>query len=134
MRLTLTRVATDGGFTASGFLVVPASTITRTAAPECGPGALRVVATGRDPHGRIRAGRVVTVVRGPTAEIAIGAGPCEGALEVTLEDGTEVRMTRGTLHTTRVGADGVDLTMDASVIDAAGVPTTLSGRITLPSR
>lgn len=134
MRLTVTRVATDGGFTASGFLVVPASTIVRTPAPACGAGALRVEASGRDPHGRLRAARVSTIVGGPSVEIALGAGACEGTLEVTLEDGTVVHGTRGTLHTARVGTDGVDLTMDASEIDAAGVPTTLSGRITLPSR
>ncbi|MFO0680592.1 MAG: hypothetical protein U0234_01010 [Sandaracinus sp.] len=134
MRLTVTRVATDGGFTASGFLVVPTSTIVRTPAPACGDGAVRVEASGRDPHGRIRTAHVATIVGGRTGEIVLGAGACEGILEVTLEDGTPVRGTRGTLHTARVGVDGVDLTMDASEIDAAGVPTTLSGRITLPSR
>ena len=131
MRLTVTRVAPSGGFTANGFLVVHATTITRTPAPECGLGAVRVVADGRDTRGRVRAAHLVAV-GAPTAHSAsVGPGPCDAQIALTLDDGSTVALTRGSITAHLPSGTGLDATVDGSVIDAAGVPTTVTGHIVL---
>jgi hypothetical protein len=131
MRLTVTRVAPAGGFTASAFLVVHASTITRASAPECGAGALRIEADGHDERGRVRAAHLVAVVDADERAVAIGAAHCGASIELTLDDGSHLVAAHGTLRARLNGANGLDATLDSSVTDAAGVPTTITGRIVL---
>lgn len=131
MRLTVTRVAPTGGYTAHGLLVVHATTVTRAPAPECGVGALRIDARGQDARGRIRDAHVVTIATPTVSDVAVGPGPCEARVEVVLDDGTSVSVTRGTLHGQLVGARGLDAEVDGSALDASGVPITVGGHIVL---
>jgi len=133
MRLTLTRVAPTGGFTASAFLVVHAATITRRPAPECGAGALRIEAEGHDARGRVRSAHLVAFVGDGERALDVGAASCGASLDLTLDDGTHLAPTRGTLHTRKEGTNGLDATLDSSSTDAAGVPTTITGHIVLAS-
>ena len=133
MRLTVTRVARTGGFTASAFLVVHTTTITRTPAPECGAGAFRIEAEGHDASGRIRIGHLVAVARAEDQAIEVGTGACAARIDLTLDDGAHLVPSRGTLRTRLVGANGLDATLDASVIDTDGVATTVNGHIALSS-
>lgn len=130
MRLTVTRVAPTGGFTAQGFLVVHTTTIHRTPAPECGVGAIRIDAEGHDARGRIRSAHVVAIARPEEGAVDVGTGPCAARIEIGLEDASLV-VTRGTVRGHLVGGTGLDATVDGSVIDAAGVPTTVTGHIVL---
>ena len=93
MRLTVTRVAPMGGFTASGLLVVHTTAVTRTPAPECGVGAIRFDAEGHDARGRIRRAHVVSFARSDEATVEIGAGPCAARVEVTLDAPSSRRLT-----------------------------------------
>jgi hypothetical protein len=131
LRLTITRVAPTGGFTASGFLVVHATTVVRSPSPECGAGAVRIVADGRDTHGRIRAAHLVTVAAPVDHAARIGPGPCDAQIALTLEDGSTVAITRGTITGHLTSGTGLDAAVDGSVIDADGVPTTVTGHIVL---
>lgn len=133
IRLSLTRVDPMGGFTASGFLVVPASRIARTPAPECGEGAVRIEATGRDARGRIRGAHLIAIVTPVAREVAFGSGPCDASLGVELEDGTTLSPDRGAIRAQLVGAGGVDATISASTAGPTGVPTTVTGHVALPS-
>ena len=133
MRLTVTRVARAGGFTTSSFLVVHTTTITRTPAPECGAGAFRIDAEGHDASGRIRIGHLVAIARAEPQAIEIGAGACASRIDLTLDDGAHIVPSRGTLRTLLVGANGLDATLEASVVDADGVATTVTGHIALSS-
>ena len=130
MRLTVTRVAPTGGFTANGFLVVHTTTIHRTPAPACGVGAMRIDAEGHDARGRIRSAHIVAIARAEEGAVDVGTGPYAARIEVALEDGALV-VTRGTVRAHLVGGSGLDATLDGSVIDAAGVPTTVTGHIVL---
>ncbi len=133
IRLSLTRVEPMGGFTASGFLVVPASRIVRTPAPECGDGATRIEAAGRDAHGRIRGVHLVVIATDHERELPFGPGSCEGSLVIELDDGTTLSPDRGAVRIARVGTGGIDATVSASVTGPTGVPTTITGQVTLPS-
>jgi hypothetical protein len=133
MRLTVTRVAPTGGFTASAFLVVHSTTITRTAAPECGASAVRIEAEGHDARGRVRVAHLVTIATIDERAVEIGAASCGASMDLTLDDGSHLAAAHGTLRAHLSGASGLDATVDASVSDAAGVPTTITGHIVLPS-
>lgn len=131
MRLTVTRVAPMGGFTATGFLVVHATTIDRTPAPACGEGAVRITAQGHDSRGRLRAARLVAIARETEQRVEIGDGPCDARVELTLEDGVVVRPQHGALRARRTAEGGLDATLEATELDEAGVPTTVAGHIVL---
>ncbi len=133
MRLSLTRVEAMGGFTASGFLVVQARRIVRTPAPECGEGALRFDATGHDSRGRIRAAHLVVVASPASRDAALGGGPCDAALAIELEDGSTVSPDRGSITVQLASGRGLDATVSGSASGRAGVPTTVSGHVVLPS-
>jgi hypothetical protein len=131
MRLTVTRVAPSGGFTASGLLVVRAASITREPAPGCGAGAVRVTADGRDTRGRIRAAHLVAVAGAVAHSASVGSSHCDAQIALTLDDGSTVTLTRGSITAHLVNGTGLDATVDGSVVDAAGVPTTVTGHIVL---
>lgn len=131
MRLTVTRVAPSGGFTASGFLVVHTTTIARTPTPECGAGAVRITADGHDALGRIRSAHLVAIARPDEASVELGASACAARFEVTLEDGTVVVPQHGMLRAHLVGANGLDATLESTALDASGIPTTVGGHIVL---
>jgi hypothetical protein len=131
MRLTVTRVAPTGGFTATGLLVVHTTSVHRTPAPECGAGAVRIEADGQDAHGRIRAAHLVTIAHADEASVEIGAGPCAARVEVTLEDGARLAPQHGTLRARLLGGSGLDATLESTALDTAGVPTTVAGHIVL---
>jgi hypothetical protein len=131
IRLTVTRVAPTGGFTASAFLVVHTTTIVRTPAPECGAAAVRIEARGHDAHGRVREAHVSTVVAPDDRPIDIGPGACAATVELVLDDGSALAVARGTVRGHLVSGSGLDAAVDGSVIDSAGVPTTVTGHIVL---
>jgi len=110
---------------------VHTTTIGRTDAPECGPGAVRIDAEGHDARGRIRAAHVTTIAVEGDRTVTIGTSACEAQVEVTLEDGTSLSVTRGAVAGHLFGGTGLDATVEGSVIDAAGVPTTVGGHIVL---
>lgn len=132
IRLTLTRVEAMGGFTASGFLVVPASRVVRTPAPECGEGAVRIEAAGRDARGRIRGARLVVVATPTLRDVAIDGSACGATLSVELDDGSTISPDHGVVHA-QLGAAGIDATIEGSATGPGGVPTTVAGRVVLPS-
>jgi hypothetical protein len=133
IRLTLTRVEAMGGFTASGFLVVPGSRIVRTEAPECGEGAVRIDATGRDARGRIRGAHLVVIAAPIARDVSFGAGPCDATLAVELDDGSTLSPDRGSIHVQLTPPRGLDATVAASAAGPTGVPTTVAGHVLLPS-
>lgn len=130
MRLTVTRVAPTGGYTANGFLVVHTTTVTRTPAPECGAGAVRIAAEGHA-TGSIRAARVVAIAWTDERAVALGGGACDATIVVTLDDGSTLSPGVGTLHARLVGTGGLDATLSSTATDGAGVPITVSGHIVL---
>jgi hypothetical protein len=131
IRLTVTRIEAQGGFTASGFLIVPSSTVVRTPAPECGEGAVRIDARGRDARGRIRTAHVIAIAAPAEHRAAIGAGPCGASVELVLDDDTSFSPDRGEIRARLTEGGGLDAHVEASRVDAAGVPTTLTGTVTL---
>jgi hypothetical protein len=133
IRLSLTRVEAMGGFTASGFLVVQASRIVRTPAPECGAGAVRIDAAGRDASGRIRGAHLVVIASPVSREVSFGVGACDATLAIELEDGTTLSPEHGAITVQLVGAGGIDATIAGSSVGESGVATTIAGHVVLPS-
>ncbi len=131
MRLRVTRVAPRGGFTADGLLVVHASTVVRAPASDCGPGATRIDAAGQDARGRIRRAHVEVVAVAGGRSAGIGPGSCDAHVELTLDDGQILTLTRGSVRASLVAGSGLDAAVEGSVIDDAGVPTTVTGHIVL---